>query len=457
VLDVLPDALGYLFFYMGLRRLADLDDRLSEALKGVRYLALIGVARLLSFLLAFGLVAPSEQPVFILLALFTLGVLDCIVLIPMWKNLCGGLTYLGSRNGATALLDRRGMGGRLRTYNVTERYTALSVAFFLLREVMAILPEVTVLTHEKGGVEVSDASRLYDFVGLFRLVGGAIALVLGILWLASTLRLAAKLKRDTSFLAAIAEKYRTEVLSRADLFARRSVKAALVCLLTAAVFCLDLYLDGVSLLPDAIAAVFLVLALVFLRPYAGKDLPALLSAVAYGLTSVACWILQLVRTNGGELTGIPFADPTHNALQVLSSTLLTVTVLLILRSLHTLAKRHTGIRSFRDGEPYNSGRTESIHLLIGKKLKVVAVLCLVTVLSNLYLWLVIPVMPAWAPDPALALASRALYALLDTAYQVFTDGYWFIDLALGGLWIASIGAAAGEISEQMEYSAMMND
>ena len=64
VLDLLPDALGYLLMLLGLYRLAVLDDRLMEAAKGLGYLALIGVVRFFSLFLAFGLVSPAEQPVF---------------------------------------------------------------------------------------------------------------------------------------------------------------------------------------------------------------------------------------------------------------------------------------------------------------------------------------------------------------------------------------------------------
>lgn len=457
VLDILPDALGYLFFYLGLRRLGDLDDRLSEALKGIRYLALVGMARYLALLLAFGLVAPSEQPVFILLMLFTLGVLDTILLIPTWKNLCGGLLYLGTRNGATAMLDRRRVGGRTGTYNRMEKYSAFSVIFFLLRELMVILPEATVLTHEKGGVEVSDATRLYDYVGFFRLVGGAVTLAVGVVWLVVTLRLIARLKADKPFIGGVTEKYRTEVLARGDVLARRSVKASLACLMAAAILSPDLYLDGVSLLPDAVAAVFLILAVVFLRPYAGKNLPALLSAALYAGVSAACWLLELRRTDASGETAIPFADPLHGALQAVAALFLVVTVLLVLRALLVLSKRYTGIRSFRDHGDSLAGRTEAIHRLIQRKLITVGVLAVVTALSSLYFWLAVPVMPLWHPDPALALASKALYSLMETGYQILTDGYWFVDLAIGGLWIAAIGSATGEISEQMEYSSMMGD
>lgn len=460
VVDILPDALGYFLMLLGLYRLADMDDRLMEAAKGLRYLALIGVVRFFSLFLAFGLVSPTEQPVFILLILFTLGVLDCIVFIPMWKNFCGGILYLGSRNNATTMFDRRGMGGRVRIYNVVERYTAVTTVFFVLREILVILPEVTVLSHEKGGVEAGDATHFYDFVGLYRMIGVTASLILGIVWLVLTVCFIRKLKSDTPFFEALTEKYRTEVLTRGDLFARRSVKRALICLLVAAVFTIDLYLDGVNLLPDTLAALFLFLAVMFLRPYTGKNLPALAASAAYGLTSAACWWIQLTRANNQD-TARPFTDPVHNALQALSVLLLAVAVILILRVLFGMVKRYTGVRIFRGDiaadDTYATERTEAIHSLIRRKLIVVGVLGVLTALSTLYFWLVIPVMPTLDLDPALALSSKALYSAITTAYQILTDGYWFVDIALGALWIGFIGSATGEISEQMEYASMMRD
>ena len=52
VMDILPDAIGYLFLFLGLYRLADLDERLGEALKGARNLALVGIARWVAMFLS---------------------------------------------------------------------------------------------------------------------------------------------------------------------------------------------------------------------------------------------------------------------------------------------------------------------------------------------------------------------------------------------------------------------
>jgi hypothetical protein len=108
-------------------------------------------------------------------------------------------------------------------------------------------------------------------------------------------------------------------------------------------------------------------------------------------------------------------------------------------------------------DTYAAERTEAIHNLIRRKLTVVAVLGVLTALSTLYFWLGIPAMPVLDLDPTLALTSKALYAAITTAYQILTDGYWFVDIALGVLWIGFIGSAIGEISEQMEYASMMRD
>ena len=468
VLDLLPDALGYLLMLLGLYRLADLDERLAEASKGLRYLALIGVARLISLFLTFGLVSPNEQPVFVLLILFTLGVLDCIILIPMWKNFCGGILYLGSRHNATTMFDREGRDGRIRVRNSVERYTAYTVAFFILREALAIIPELTVLSHEKGGVELGEATPFYDFIGLYRILGGGISLILGIAWLVMTVGFIRRLKKDTPFFAALACKYQNEVLPRGDLFARRAVKSSLACLLVAAVCALDVYFDHVNILPDILAALFLILSVVFLRRYVGKNLPALVASSLCGIFSAVSWYLQVTGYfNQGDLAYVLQNDEIHAcwqnvlALEAAAGALFVVTVVLILRSLYTMVKRHTGVRVFREdfSANYATERTEAIHTLIRKKLILVGVLAGLTAISTLLWWGAIPTIPELdlTVVGGSAQTQNTVDTLLATAYRFLSEGYRFIDLAVGALWIGVIGSAIGEISEQMEYASMMRD
>ena len=466
VIDLLPDCIGYLFFFLGLYRFADLDDRLQEALKGTRNLALVGIARWIAIFLTFGFVSPTEQPVFMLLVLFTLAVLDCIVLIPMWKKFCGGLLYMGSRYDATVMFDRRKMNGKQGVYNVVERYTSISTVFFIIHEVLAVAPEFTVLTHEKGGAELGQGTHYYDYVGMFRGLGILLSLLLGIIWLILTVRFIHKLKGDKPFFEKLTEKYRGDVLTRHDMWAMRSVRASMICLITAAVLSLDFYLDGVNLLPDITAAVLLFMSVWFIRPYAGKKPLLLATIMAFGVVSVVPWVMQIQKYFVWSDTEDIFRrDETYTrwqtvvVLHVLCSVLFALAFALILQHLYRMVKRYTGVRTFRDGSTYAEERTESIHKLIRKKLIAVMICAGLVALSTMFYWGVIPTLPEWEIHLSGADAQTRNYmeTAITTIYQILTDGYWFIDICFGGALIAVVVSAMSEISEQMEYSYMMKD
>lgn len=467
VLDILPDCLGYLFIFLGLYRFADLDDRLGEAMKGARNLAFVGIARVVAMLLVFGFVSPTEQPVFMLLALFTLAVLDCLVLVPMWKNICGGLLYMGSRNNATVMFDRRRARGKMGIRNMVERYTATSVVFFVLHELLAVLPELTVLSHEKGGAELGQGTRYYDFVGLFRVVGIGISLILGIIWLVMTIRFIRRLKGDKPFFETLTQKYRAEVLPRHELFAMRAVRISLICLIAAAALSLDFYLDGINMVPDTLTAVLMLLSVIFLRRYAGKNHPAMIATCGYGIITAVIWFLQLNYFGMNDMADALRLEDVNARwkvmvlLQTIAASLLILSMAMIIRSLFALVKRYTGVRTFHENSNYAADRSEAIHTLIRKKLILVMVFTGLVGLSAMFQWGVVPQLAE--QDIVLLLGisgsqtNNAFYTFIITGYQVLTEGYWFIDLCFGAALIGVTVSATGEISEQMEYSSMMMD
>ena len=83
----------------------------------------------------------------------------------------------------------------------------------------------------------------------------------------------------------------------------------------------------------------------------------------------------------------------------------------------------------------------------------------VSALATLFRWGVIPTLPELnvTVSGGDAQTVNAIDTIVTTTYQILTDGFWFLDLAIGGIWIATLASATGEISEQMEYTSMMRD
>ena len=449
IFDFLPDAIGYLLIARAFYYLADLDDRLAEARRAALRLSLAGLARLAAMILTFAFVSASEQPVFILLATFSLGVVDLILLLPMWRHIGNGLLYLGSRAGATELLSTHG------SRSACEWYVSVTSVFFIVREVLAVLPEVTVLTHESGGAEWSDGS-LYLYIGIFRLMGCVVSLVLGLAWLFLTVRFVQMMRSDKPFVSALHTKYQTEVAVRHDLFAMRAVKTSLAALVAATVLSADLYIEGVSMLPDPLAAICMILSLLSLRPYTeGKHRLPLFASALYGVFAAASWGMQILYLGFNDLTDEALLTArlsTVKTVQTITSGLFVVAFLLILRCLYGLVRRYTGVRPLHDSATLSIERTESIHHHIRRKLAWVGVFAVISALSALVLWTVAPT--AEAIDPLVRPEASGVFALM--VYDFLREAYWMVDLAFGVVFVILTVHASNEISEQMDYSYLMN-
>ena len=285
VIDLLPDFIGYLLIMKGLYRMADLSGYIEDARRLCGRLALAALARPVSLLLIFGLVGESERPTTLLLATFVLAIVDCLLLIPMWKKLGEGIQYLATRHAGQAAISMR-RGGR----NATERMVTLSCIFTVLREAMATLPEFSVLSHEASGVANPDRwSALYEYIGLLRGAACLVALAVGIVWLISLIRYGRALSKDTAFWGAMERIYTDDVLSRPDLFASRAVKRAMAVIGVGACLMIDISFDEVCLTPDFLAAILLGVGVLMLRKY----MKGRAAEPAVGMSLIACLLTAL--------------------------------------------------------------------------------------------------------------------------------------------------------------------
>ncbi len=289
VLDLLPDAIGYLVLCIALTRLADLYPQLAEARQKFWRMAGIDAAKLLSNLWMITMVVDHELPNTRLLLTFVFAVLEFIYAIPAWSALFEGLYAMILTDGELARYLPPVRRRRRTEKTMPELCGRATVAFFIWRNVLAVLPELSSLSYaafENSGYVTNADRNIYDFRGLFLVVAIFLMCIVGVIWLVRTLRFTARLASDKALSVRVTERYTAEIIPREKLFVRRNLRFSLKLLVPAAICSIDLYLDGVNILPDILGAFFIIWALLRLRRcLGGWQLPLALSAL-WGILSV---------------------------------------------------------------------------------------------------------------------------------------------------------------------------
>ncbi len=291
-LDVLPDAIGFLLLWVGLYRLADLNDRIGDAMRRFRILFFIGVGELLvTYLLYVAMPAraaemnPYERPVSILLFSFVMLLCRWLLLIPALRDLFGGLQRLSEKYDGEALLAEK--NGKTRF----ERLIRHSTVFVVLQSLLSVLPEASILTSfEHDAKSTSFLFDWYEFIELFRLAAGLICAVIGVIWLASFLNCCRHLLREHEWIGRVRNAYVTEILPQTDLLAVRRYSAVFLLLNVAILFTFHLRVDHHTALPGAVAAILTLIALRVRGRRAASE--GKCRAACYGLTAVST--VQLV-------------------------------------------------------------------------------------------------------------------------------------------------------------------
>ncbi len=444
VVDVLPDFIGYALILFGVSRFADMNDKIEDAAKLFRRLMILGLVRMGAIVFIYGVSSPVEQPVLQLLCSFVLGVLECMTLIPAWKKLSGGLLYLSSRHGGEVVFATSYAGKRNgSSKTLLERTTHATIVFLVAREVLATLPEFTVLTSEKGGMEAGEGLAIYDYISFMRETCAVIVLVWGVIWLVRFLRFGFYLGKDEIFLTAMREKYSQEVLTRPELFARRAVKRAMILMCIGMCFSVDFFLADlhttpICVTPDFIMGILLTVGLLMMRKYADKR--RLISATAvtsvYTLLAVAEWILPLSWMDIRKLHNAPYLYERWTWAIIFSGVMALLSVgalLLLMGVLFNVIDRYTGFSVTAHDSASPNLRVAEIHRSLKRRLWVAFGLGVVTAASSVVSVVVLP------------FSEYSLWELWGT-----------VDILLPIICAVMFILAVMEIFEQIDYKYMLS-
>ena len=165
ILDVLPDFIGFVIMAFGVDKLSDLEGRFAAAQKGFIQLAVISAVKTAGIFLL-----PHIDEIFVILLVFSFGILEAMFFIPAMKNLFDGFRYIGLRSGAESV------------NRASEATQVLACVVYCLRILMAFLPEVPKLfTNSSTGVIGSGYTTDWtDFTVIFYVMASIVVLAVGI-------------------------------------------------------------------------------------------------------------------------------------------------------------------------------------------------------------------------------------------------------------------------------------
>ena len=251
IIDLLPDFIGYILLCIGLSKVADLSDSIASALSTFRKMILIDAGKWLALVWVFGISAPTEQNSSLLLWSFVFAVVEMLCLIPAYHKLFGGLNQLGYFYPNNSIFTEK--SGRKK--NLTDRIRTLTISFVTVKAVLSFLPELADLTNHSYD-EGSAWVNMYRYIGVMRVMAFLPVLIFGFIWLVRIELYFLRLCKDQTLMAALTERYKTEILPKIGLFVRRRFRMIGATLLIAFLLTIDFHLEHRNMLPDALAAIF---------------------------------------------------------------------------------------------------------------------------------------------------------------------------------------------------------
>lgn len=287
IIDLLPDAVGYLLLSVGLSQLADMNHYIEDSIKLFKRGFFLQCIKIAALFWIFGAVSIDDRASSLLTATFVFALLEAMLLIPAYNKLFSGIDYLSERGGFSVSTQK------LRSY---------TTFFIVFKGVLNFLPELAALAQYKN--ENADQSSLlyrvdwFGNIDLLRAFAFIPALIICIIWLIKGIRAFSRIIKNTDFVNYLKEKYTVEILPQSELFLKKSVNFAFLLFSVGVLLTADFYLGissgemndvyMINLIPDVFAVVCILVGVWGLWQYIPRSRKKMLGVgIVYALVSLA--------------------------------------------------------------------------------------------------------------------------------------------------------------------------
>lgn len=461
IIDVLPDAVGYLLILVSIGKLCDLCPELEDARSAFIRMFWISLAKLPALLLMFWITAVNvgEQTIILLFA-FCFSVAELVFGVRAFSIFFEGLAYLGTRQDGGAFLYTCPIkqSGRFRRFShrpmqqADRVYTRFTAVFFIVKFAMSVLPEVTLLVpYDSTGYVTPEGRSMLNFRPLLIALAFCIAFVVGLIWLISMCRYIKYLSGYTAFWDGMASLYADQIIPKAGLFVMRRVHVFMLLASFAAFFSVDMYVDEINWFPDFISAALFLLAAFVVAKYAPQSAKRLkIASTAYFLCSSATFVTMLIFTREYVYNSVhkierarqlyvPYAA--CNAIEQIAFLAVIFALAFVIKD---LTKVHTGV----DMVTGASSSSRPLYMVFSRKTVVMRVWAsLMSVMSILYFYFVVDVQSVKLRNDATAPGGYVYFPKFEVAWLVdFVIALIFAVYTINLLW-----DLLGEVQYKYKY------
>ena len=387
LVDLLPDAVGYLFLYFGVRRMADYFPYFDELAHGFHKLFWLSLAKLpvfFLFLLIYG-GNTSERSLITVLALGYF-VVELIFVLPIFRNLFRSFSYLGERYGiGSAEGARRGDADGLANF------TSL---FLVLRGVLSFLPELLFLPVRDALESVVAAVDFQQYYVVAVVLAQIAGFVLGIAWFCRMQRYIRLMKGDGALSALLSETAAStpsDVRRAVDSY--RRIVVAFVCIAVGIGLHLNPVFDGINVFPNLVGALLFSVGVWFMLPFVKRRTGyfAGIASLIYAVFATVAYSLEttFLRTyDPGVLGKSMKADELYARCEIfaaISAVFGAVAILAVFYAIYEMLRRAADLG---DGISCSGKRGEALSRLFHNRLifsSILGVLTVATTALNVYL------------------------------------------------------------------------
>ncbi len=292
VIDIFPDVFGFLLIALGLRKTSFFVSKIAEARSFVWKLVFIESIKLFSIvLIPYGSVVSHQIGSMQVLLTFVFGLMELIYFIPAVNSLFEGISFIGLAYNATLIYkpktrkyialevyekENNGKKKKCLRFVKRERKTEIItsakkslISFFVFRNVMTLIPELTELEIYEFIGNVSANSRpLTYYKPLLYILSIFSVLIFGIICYTKARKCFCGIKKDRVLIDGLKAKYENDIEPKKTMFISLDMKASIILFSIAVVTSFTLFIDGVNIVVGCISSGFLIAAAAILGKYA---------------------------------------------------------------------------------------------------------------------------------------------------------------------------------------------